>query len=120
MKAYTIDIDGTVTEAIPANGKEFMFDELYPLVGCEEIQIVGISDLRIMVLDYNGTMNKKPINIVATLRYMWELNLYTNAKGVSAKKYWGRQGVEFIQLGPLDDCNTIVGKVLVCPVEMVK
>lgn len=64
-----IDVDGELTEVLPANGKKFALKELQEIVG-GSIQLVRAKDGCWLVVDESGRLKEKPINDEATL--LWE------------------------------------------------
>lgn len=67
--ATFIPADGSPTSDIqPANGSDFTFAELYPLLGCDMIEIVYhvIAPGCIMLIDECGKLADKPANQRAT------------------------------------------------------
>lgn len=62
--------DGRVEKVYPKNGRTFAFDELYPLLGCEMIQVFHIlpdeNGSRVMLMDEDGRMNHQVENAQAT------------------------------------------------------
>ena len=70
MTPKLVKIDGSIANALPANGTNFTLEEMYKLIGCDCIQIVRTAQEGvIMVIDDNGLMNGKAPNIVATKLY---------------------------------------------------
>lgn len=69
--AKLIKTDGTVTEVVPKNGKDFTLEELQALIGCDWIEIVRMpgSDGSFMVVDEEGKLNGKELNEKATKMY---------------------------------------------------
>jgi hypothetical protein len=90
MYAKLYKTDGTILDVVPANGTDFQLKELQEMVG-GYIEIIPVSNGKIMVLDDEGKLKGKPINDVATMIFM-------------------RAGFY----------DTIVGDVLVCNDEMVQ
>lgn len=67
MDAFTIDIDGTITEVKPEDGRHFSLDELYKHTNSEIVQVVSMAhNERLMVCDEEGIMNDKEANRLAT------------------------------------------------------
>ncbi len=68
MRAYTLDIDGTKTEAVPANGKDFQLEEMYDLTGSIIVEIHRLPGRKEwIVMDEEGIRNEKPVNAAATV-----------------------------------------------------
>ena len=53
-------------EITPENGTNFKLKELYEMLDCKTIEIVGLSSCQIMVIDEEGKMNDSPYNDMAT------------------------------------------------------
>ena len=51
---------------VPANGQTFTFEELYPVLGCDTIEIVRFDDGRRLLIDESGKISGKPMNDQAT------------------------------------------------------
>lgn len=66
-KPHLITVGGEVREIKPKNGSDFQLDELKEYIGGGWIQIVPLSDDRlIMVMDEEGKLKNMPMNSVAT------------------------------------------------------
>lgn len=87
--ARLIRADGTESPIAPANGATFTFKELYPVLGCDCIEMIHLSNGDLMLMDESGKYAEKAQNDIATL-------IADNIGG--------------------SDC--IVGDVVVCPSEM--
>lgn len=68
MKAKIYKADGTITETAPSNGTDFQLEELQKIVG-GYIEIVGLFDNEIMVINEEGKLSDLPINENATELY---------------------------------------------------
>ena len=66
-RAYLLKTDGTETAIEPRNGTDFTFEELYPIMECDMIEIIRLPDGRIMLLDEEGNWSDKPTNERATV-----------------------------------------------------
>lgn len=70
--AELIRVDGTRETVTPKNGTDFQFKgEAYDLLGTDMIQIVETIDGRIMLIDEEGKLKEKPINVAATRLYKY-------------------------------------------------
>lgn len=69
MKAKIYKADGTITEVSPANGTDFQLEELQKIVG-GYIEIVGLLDNEIMVINEEGKLADLPVNEKATEFYI--------------------------------------------------
>lgn len=89
--ARWIRADGSESEITPKNGRTFTFEELYPLIETDTIELLYLPNGRLMLLDENGKIRgtPKPRNDLATV-------MADNIAG--------------------DDC--IVGNVVVCDSDM--
>ena len=69
--AKLIKTDGTVTEVMPKNGRDFTLEELRTLVGCQWVEFVHLRDEsgRFLVVDEEGKIYGKPHNEKATTLY---------------------------------------------------
>ena len=65
-KFYSADLQVESREIAPANGQAFTFAELYPVLGCDDIEIVHFDDGRCLLIDGSGKINGKPMNDQAT------------------------------------------------------
>ena len=95
MDALLIRANGEATFITPKNGKDFKLDELYKHIGCDCIEIVYpmSGENNIIILDEEGKLKNKRINVAAT-------------------ELWFNDNTE-----PFD---FIVGDVIFCRTEMVK
>ena len=66
--AQIIYTDGLTKAVTPKNGTDFQLDELKAIVG-GYIEIVETIDGRLLVLDEEGKLKDKPINMKATRLY---------------------------------------------------
>lgn len=115
--AQLIKPNGEITEITPVNGTDFSLDECYALLECEMVEVVGLSDGRVMILDEEGKLKDEfEINDKATELFMHDRP--THAEFVLKMKEL--HGDNFIDLGigdnALNDC--IVGTVIVCSPDM--
>lgn len=81
-------------EVHPENGTDFSLEELRKLIDCEYIEVLGINNDMIMIIDEEGKLNKKTFNLAATQICHEYHSILT----------W--------------DC--VVGKVVLCPRSMLK
>jgi hypothetical protein len=68
MKAKIYKADGTIIDVVPENGTDFQLDELQKIVG-GYIEIVGLLDNEIMVINEEGKLADLPVNENATEIY---------------------------------------------------
>lgn len=111
--AQLIKPDGEITEIKPENGNDFSIQECYKLIKCRMVEIVELSDGRIMILDEEGKLKDEfDKNEKATV--LFQSGRPTRIEFVRAMKE--RYGNNFIDAGmgdsELDDM--IVGTVIVC------
>jgi len=64
--AILITTDGSITERLPKNGKDFKLEELRELVGCKMIERIPLFDNRFLCVDEEGLWSGKSENIDAT------------------------------------------------------
>lgn len=89
--AWLLDTDGSKKEVLPKDGKEFTLDELYELLGTDNVEQLATNDREMcMLVDEDAKMKGEPINYQATKL----MHVIYQA----------------------DDC--VVGKVLYCPREL--
>jgi hypothetical protein len=68
--AELLRADGTRETITPKNGTDFQFKgEAYDLIGTDMIEIVPTHDGRILLIDENGKLKEKPINVAASRLY---------------------------------------------------
>ncbi len=65
-KFFTADSSAESRPISPANGEKFTFEELYPILGCDTIEVVDLEDGRCLLIDENGKLTGKPLNDQAT------------------------------------------------------
>ena len=70
--ATIIKADGRKIETQPKNGRDFKLEELKKIVG-GYIEIVTLSDNKIMVINEEGKVNGLPINIIATQLFGYDI-----------------------------------------------
>lgn len=64
---YVMYPDGTRADLKPVNGTDFTFEELYPVLGCDTIELLYLSDGTLMLFDEEGRLTGKPVNQQATV-----------------------------------------------------
>lgn len=64
--ARLLPVNGNSRDVSPANGKFFVIDELYKLIGCTMVEVVPLPDGRKLVIDEEGKLQDKPLNLVAS------------------------------------------------------
>jgi hypothetical protein len=65
-KFYPSDASVNSRDITPRDGKAFTFAELYPVLGCEDIEVVYFQDGRCLLIDEIGKIKGKPMNDQAT------------------------------------------------------
>lgn len=65
--AILFKTDGTSLEVEPDNGKDFGLKELYTILDCELIEIVYLPDKIMLVVDEEGKLQNKPVNLQVTV-----------------------------------------------------
>lgn len=68
MKAKIYKADGSIIDVKPNNGTDFSLEELQEIVG-GYIEIVGLMDNEIMVINEEGKLIDLPLNETATHMY---------------------------------------------------
>lgn len=53
--------DGTTEEIQPANGSDFTFEELYPILETNTLEILYLHDGTIMLMDEEGSLRESPV-----------------------------------------------------------
>lgn len=92
--ATLIEQNGNERTIVPANGTDFKLAELYGSIGCEMVEVVNLSDGRIMIIDEEGKFNsEKSTNATATKLFLE---------------------------GRIHAGDVIVGNVIVCPSSMLR
>ncbi len=117
-KAYLIEENGDTHEVTPQNPKAgFQLKELYAMLECDMVELLNLSDGRIMICNEESKLIDNPvINKQAT-------ELYREGR-MSAKEYRkqmkAKYGDSFIDLSLGDDelDDSICGHVVVCPPDM--
>ena len=66
--ATILRVDGDSEEVQPRNGIDFSLEELQKIVG-GYIEIVKVSNRQIMVVDNEGKLKGKPVNLMASFLY---------------------------------------------------
>ena len=71
-QAQLLRTDGSHENITPKNGKTFKFvGEAYDLIGARMIQICETHDGRLLLVDEEGKLTGKPINVAATALYAY-------------------------------------------------
>ena len=69
--AELIKHTGETVEIEPENGSNFRLQELYKILNCSLIELVGTKDGRLIILDEEGKLQNKSINTKATKLYKY-------------------------------------------------
>ena len=78
--AQIIKSNGETKTVEPKNGTDFKLEELQAIVG-GYIQIANLRDDEIMVMDDEGKLKEKDLNLQASLRYRRDVNPYDSIVG---------------------------------------
>jgi hypothetical protein len=116
-KAFLIKTDGTITEVVPKKKNDISFGECYPLIDCQTIEIVRVSNDVIMLIDEEGRFNSE-INPIATRMYK-ETHMCSEDSIVILKAQWG-DNVIVVEPNDGTDVDGIYGNVILCPDNWVK
>lgn len=116
-KAILIKTDGTVQEVKPKNSNDFQLDELYELLDCNMVELVKLSDGRIMIADEDGKHEDAIINREATALYQQGRMPSKEFSKIMKEKY----GDNFLDMGKgmsSEFQDSICGDVVVCSSDM--
>jgi hypothetical protein len=64
-----IKSNGEIVDITPGNGKNFSLEELYKFIDTNIVQIGTSKDGRIIIMDEEGKLKRKVINVKATKLY---------------------------------------------------
>ena len=78
--AQIIKSNGETKTVEPKNGTDFKLEDLQAIVG-GYIQIAYLRDDEIMVMDDEGKLKEKDLNLQASLRYRRDVNPYDSIVG---------------------------------------
>lgn len=78
--AQIIKSNGETKTVEPKNGTDFKLEELQAIVG-GYVQIAYLRDDEIMVMDEEGRLKDKDLNLRASLRYRRDVNPYDSVVG---------------------------------------
>ena len=78
--AQIIKSNGETKTVEPKNGTDFQLEELQAIVG-GYVQIAYLRDDEIMVMDEEGRLKDKDLNLRASLRYRRDVNPYDSVVG---------------------------------------
>lgn len=78
--AQIIKSNGETKTVEPKNGTDFELSELQAIVG-GYIQVAYLRDDEIMVMDEEGKLKEKDLNLQASLRYRRDVNPYDSIVG---------------------------------------
>ena len=78
--AQIIKSNGETKTVEPKNGTDFKLEELQAIVG-GYVQIAYLRDDEIMVMDDEGKLKEKDLNLQASLRYRRDVNPYDSIVG---------------------------------------
>lgn len=68
-KGQLITVTGKIEPVYPANGTDFDYKELRKIIGADHVQILSMRNQGWLVIDDEGKLKDKPINMAATLMY---------------------------------------------------
>ena len=72
ISAQLLRADGTHDDITPKNGKRFVFTgEAYDLIGADMIQMCTTHDGRLLLVDEDGKLKGKRVNVAATALYLY-------------------------------------------------
>lgn len=122
MIAQLIRPNGLVTDVMPRNGADFKLDELCKLVECEYIDIVGLPDDLIMIVDDDGRSKNLPVNKIATRLYSKDRISIAEILALLETQLIvkGYNDFKVMAFGGEEDFDTVVGNALVCDKSMVR
>lgn len=110
--ALLIKFSGETREVLPKNGHYFKLEEYYELLDCHLIEIITLSDGRVMVLDEESKLREDwEINLDATELYR-QGRMSENAYREYLKKLADQSNMTFIDARE-DTLDCIAGDVLV-------
>lgn len=66
-------LDGAIEEVAPENGTDFQLEELHEMLECRTIEVVYLRDGNLIIIDEEGKMFDKPVNVPATNRVLHDL-----------------------------------------------
>lgn len=116
--ATLIKASGDTLEVQPANGKDFKLKELYKLLNCNLIEIIRLSDGRIMVADEEGKCSDDhEVNLSATLLFREGRMSYHQVRAYFKKLE--EAGTTIIDASEVMGEDYIAGDVIVCNSEEV-
>jgi hypothetical protein len=115
-RAQLIKHSGEITEIFPSNGNDFSLQECYDLIECSMVEIIELSDGRVMILDEEGKLKDDcEENILATEMFNLGRPSHAEYVAIMKKKY----GNNFIDASMDDERNDmVVGTVIVCSPDM--
>lgn len=60
MIAQLLKPDGTYSDIVPKNGKNFKLDETYAILGVDIVQVVRLKKNQILIVDEEGLLKNNP------------------------------------------------------------
>lgn len=63
---YFISVSGEAREICPLDPAGFKLRELYGLLSCSVVEMIMLDRRRVMIMDEEGKLNRRPINMEAT------------------------------------------------------
>lgn len=123
--AYLLSANGDIREITPENGTDFKLAELYAAIGCDTVEVIDLQFGKmkpsdpIMIGDEEARFGDPTVNQMASKIY--QEAIYGTQLGRDLLcKYLARTKYEndpTLTLDP-DDCNYIVGNIVICPSKM--
>jgi hypothetical protein len=125
MDATLLRADGTKEDIQPANGTDFTFDELYPVLGCDDIEVINTGDPAMIMLGDEEARFKNDflINREATRIFRESAGIPNTPEGARAyfNEVMAGMGDNVIFCGDREEePYTIAGDVVYCPSVMLK
>jgi hypothetical protein len=125
MDATLYRADGTQENIQPANGTDFKIEELYGLIGCDMVEVVGTGDPAMIFIGDEEARCKDDfiINQEATRILRESAGIPNTPEGARERfnEVMAGMGANEMFCGDRDDePYTVVGNVIYCPSVMLK
>lgn len=125
MDATLYRADGTQENIQPANGTDFKLEELYGLIGCDMVEVVGTGDPAMIFISDEEARCKDDfiINQEATRILRESAGIPNTPEGARQRfnEVMAGMGANEMFCGDRDDePYTVVGNVIYCPSVMLK
>ena len=107
--------NGVIQEVSPLNPAEgFELEELYNLLECRIVEVVSLSDGRIMIVDEEGKLIENAVNNQNATELFQPGRMTTTEQMAKLKKEYGASFIDISEDNEGIDLDSIYGHAIVC------